>query len=104
MPNWRFAPLTVCGNRARQIVNFYQATQFDTHYGLKVIQWHLELDGVESAYPNKVIDYIYEKIRLFDMDICFWIPSVPSGKYQLNKKYCEWQPLQVIFTVSVMEG
>jgi hypothetical protein len=57
MPNWCFAPLAVCGNGARQIVNHDQAIQFATQYGLKDIQWYLEA----SAYPNNVIEYIYEK-------------------------------------------
>ena len=56
MPNWRFAPLAVCGNGARQIVNHDQAIQFATHYGLKVIQWPLELDGAASTYPNNNIE------------------------------------------------
>jgi hypothetical protein len=64
MPNWCFAPLAVCGNAARQIVNHDQAIQFATHYGLKVIQWHLELDGEASAYPNNIIEYIYEKLKV----------------------------------------
>jgi hypothetical protein len=51
----------VCGNGARQIFNHDQAIQFATHYGLKVIQWHFKLDGAASAYPYKVIEYIYEK-------------------------------------------
>jgi hypothetical protein len=48
---------------ARQIVKHDQAIQF-ADYGLKVIQWCLELDGVTSAYQTTSLITSMKKMKV----------------------------------------
>jgi hypothetical protein len=59
-PEWNFAPVAVCGNAERCLINLQQAVRFANHYQKKIIQWRCELVGIATSLPTHAIDFIYE--------------------------------------------
>jgi hypothetical protein len=59
-PEWNFAPVAVCGNAERCLINLQQAVRFANHYQQKIIQWRCELVGIATSLPTHAIDFIYE--------------------------------------------
>ncbi len=59
-PEWKFAPVAVCGNSERKLINHDQASRFAQHHRHKLIQWRCDLVGVATSLPTHAMDFIYE--------------------------------------------
>jgi hypothetical protein len=60
-PEWRYAPVAVCGNIERAELNHDQAKRFANDHGHQVIQWRPDLAGAAASFPTDVTNYIYDK-------------------------------------------
>ena len=60
-PEFLFAPVAVCGNAERNIINQEQAIRFGRYHHRKVIQWRCDLVGVATNFPTHIIDHIHEQ-------------------------------------------
>ncbi len=57
-------------------------------------QWHLELDGAESAYPNNLIEYIYKKLgyliwTFISGSPAYLMGNIKSLKSIVNVSHCK---------------
>jgi hypothetical protein len=59
-PDFRFAPVAVCGNSERNLINHEQAYRFAKYHHRKVIQWRFDLVGLATNFPQHIIDYIHQ--------------------------------------------
>ncbi len=55
-PDFRFAPVAVCGNSDCNLINHEQAYQFSQYHHHKVIQWRFDLVGLATNFPTHIID------------------------------------------------
>ena len=59
-PEWKFAPVAVCGNAKCCLINQQQAVRFADQYQHKVIQWRCDLVALAMSFPTHAIDFIHE--------------------------------------------
>ena len=55
-PDFQFAPVAVCGNSERNLINHEQAYRFAKYHHRKVIQWRFDLVGLATNFPQHIID------------------------------------------------
>jgi hypothetical protein len=87
-PDFLFAPVTVCGNSERNLINHEQASyQFAQYHHRKVIQWRFDLFGVATSFPTHIIDYIHEhNISSLTFSFVYGYPAYLTKKILIPSK------------------